>query len=112
MSEDNIIKQLTVGIFRTRSITLATTLMCSDYPGVTLDQVIADEEWEPGEKPLCEFVLRVDAGSEGDVERWVRRYEAEGGLPVESTTEYDHQKKKLIDHMRHARAEVVQRLRR
>lgn len=102
-----IVEQLQVGMCNTRDITLAATLMCPDYPGVDLDEVIPDDEWPRNGKPLCTFVLRVQNGCEDQVAEWFEQHQAGGGLPVRSTKDYDRAKKELVDAMRTARAKVV-----
>lgn len=107
MPEDPIVEQLMLGFVATRDITLATTLMCKDYPGVELDEVVPDEDWPRNGKPLCTFKLRVPQAAEGQIREWFATHEREG-LPVSSTKEYDRCKKQLVDAMRNARARVMQ----
>ena len=102
------LKQMELGLFTTRDITLATSLMCSDYPGVTLYKVEADTEWRRDDKPMCTFHLSVEDPEV--IEEAMGAFQANKprGLPVANTGEYDQGKKQLIEGMRTARALVVQ----
>jgi len=106
----DLVQQLEVGIFTTDDMTLATTLMCSDYPGVDLFQVKAPGELLMNGKPKCYFVLSVDDGAESTVIDAINAL-ADDSLGVSNTKEYDRCKRQLVDGMRLARAELMQRQR-
>lgn len=102
-----VVEQVSMGLFKTRDITLVTTLMCPEYEGVALDKVIPDNEWPPNGKPLCTFVLLVAAGAEESVIGWYTQHNSDSGLPVNNTRVYDRCKKELVDAMRQARGVVM-----
>ena len=103
-----VVEQVQLGLFKTRDITLVTTLMCPEYKGVELDKVVPDDEWPTNGKPLCTFIMLVAEEAERNVVEWFEQHEA-GGLPVQNTRVYDRCKKELVDAMRQARASVMGR---
>lgn len=95
------------GEYETEDITLATSLMCSDYPGASLIQVIPHRTWRRGRAPRFTFVLAYRDPEV--VTTAVQRYKGATphGLPVNNTGEYDENKRHLSEKMAIARAAAI-----
>lgn len=102
-----VIQQIELGIFKTQEITLATSLMTADFPGIELfDVLVEPEPWPKDKNPRCIFRLSIAAGQEAMVMVAIKEFwgAKPRGLPISNSGDYDYHKKKLIDKMRQARA--------
>jgi len=100
----DVMEQVAVGVFTTADITLATTLMTSDYPGIRLYEVTIEDPWPKDRNPRCNFHLAVD--DELMVVDALQRFAANEprGLPISNSGEYDEHKRTLVLAMRRVRA--------
>lgn len=98
------LEQIKIGTFTTRDLTLATSLMTSDFPGIRLYEVTVEEPWPKDRNPQCEFHLTVE--DETVLINALREYNRNRprGLPISNSGEYDQHKRALVDAMRRARA--------